>query len=118
MDSLIDNVRLSIWIVREMNDRCIIFHHLKFFLFDRLIVIRMHLDVFAFYFLQSFSLIFLIFPIFVKLREATSNVVHKYLWQFFVVFNDEAEKFAEIIVDYVAELFLKRKRLQFFPFGS
>ena len=76
----------------------------------------MHLDVFALDFLEAFSLILLILPVFVELREGVPNIIDEELWQLLVVLDDIAEEFTETVVDDWGELLLEGERFKILPF--
>ena len=59
----------------------------------------MDLDVFALDLLEAFSLILLVFPVFVELRERVPDIVYEKLWQLLVVLDNIAEEFTETVVD-------------------
>jgi hypothetical protein len=70
-----------------------------------------YFDVLSLYLLKTLSLVFLVLPILIEVREAVSDIIYEQLREFFVVLDDVAEELAEAIVDDVSELLLEREGL-------
>ena len=60
----------------------------------------------------------MLLPVLVELRERGADIVDEQLGEFFVRLDDEAEKFAVVVVYNISKFFLKWKRLEFLPILS